>query len=348
MSKKKKNRTIAWFIFLCVLAVSATYLYRKFFAGAIHLKDRNYTFIFIERNDTFDDVVNDINAEHIIDDITSFEWLAKKMDLDKNIHPGKYRIINGMSTRQIINLIKYNKQEKIKLTYNTQIHDLNEFLSYTDEKLELTDSELETELNDTPKLQAEFKLNPESSFGLIIPGTYEMSWAIGADELVELLRDRYMSVWNNARIAQAKKIGFSIAEVITIASIVQCESGIPSEQARIAGVYINRLKVGMPLQADPTLRFANKLFDARRFWNSDKDVNSPYNTYRNKGLPPGPICLVFPQAIDATLNYTKHRFMYFCAKPELNGYSDFSTTYEQHRKYAIAYQRAMAKKGITR
>ena len=141
---------------------------------------------------------------------------------------------------------------------------------------------------------------------------------------------------------------YSVAEIVTLASIVQSESGIPGEQARIAGVYINRLKAGMPLQADPTLRFANKLLDVKRFWDSDKEINSPYNTYRYKGLPPGPICLVYPQAIDATLNYTRHRFMYFCARPDLNGYSDFSVTYAQHRKYAVAYQKAMAKKGITR
>jgi UPF0755 protein len=102
------------------------------------------------------------------------------------------------------------------------------------------------------------------------------------------------------------------------------------------------------LQADPTLRFANKSFDTQRFWNSDKETNSPYNTYKYKGLPPGPICLVYTQAIDATLNYAKHNYLYFCAKPQLNGYSDFSADYEQHKKYAAAYQRAMSKRGITR
>lgn len=324
------------------------YIYQKFFAGKIHLKNKNYTFIFISRNDGFEEVMNDLNAENIIDDPESFEWLAKKMDLDKNINPGKYRITNGMNMRQIINLIKYNKQEKIKLTYNSQVHSLDEFISYTDEKLEITEEELEDYLSDEKKLNTDFGLDPGNAFGLIVPGVYEVSWAIGKDELFTMFKDKYDKVWNANRIALARKTGYSIPELITMASIVQSESHIGSEQQKIAGVYFNRLKTGMPLQADPTLRFANKKFDAQRFWDSDKETNSPYNTYKYKGLPPGPICLVYPQAIDATLNYTRHKFIYFCAKPELNGYSDFSSNYDQHCKYASAYRREMEKRNIKR
>ena len=133
-----------------------------------------------------------------------------------------------------------------------------------------------------------------------------------------------------------------------MASIVQSESGIASEQAKIAGVYFNRLERGMLLQADPTLKFANENFDAQRLLNEDKEINSPYNTYKYKGLPPGPIALVSTQAIDATLNYKKHNFLFFCAKPGLNGYSDFSVNYEQHQKFASAYQKALDQKGINR
>ena len=155
-------------------------------------------------------------------------------------------------------------------------------------------------------------------------------------------------IWNDKRKASAKKTGFSVAEIITLASITQSESGIESEQEKIAAVYINRLNKRMLLQADPTLKFANKNFDAQRVLDADKEIDSPYNTYRYKGLPPGPICLVYTQAIDAVLNHTKHNFIFFCAKPDLNGFSDFSVTYEQHQKYATAYQKAMDKRGINR
>jgi UPF0755 protein len=348
MSKKKKKRGLAVsLIVLAIIGGVGYYLYNKFFAG-IHLKNKNYTYIFIEHDDRFEDVVKDINSENIIENVESFEWLAKKMELDKGIHPGKYRIINGMTMRQIINLIKYNKQEKIKLTYNSQIHNLEEFTEYTDEKLELGSWELENFLSDEKKLNDYFKLDPDNAFGLLVPGVYEVSWAITTDELFKLLREKYTRVWNTNRIAQTKRLGFTVPEIITIASIVQSESSIESEQEKIAGVYINRLKRGMPLQADPTLKFANKNYDAQRVYDVDKEINSPYNTYRNKGLPPGPICLVNQQAIDATLNYSKHNFIFFCAKPQLNGFSDFSSTYEQHKKYASAYQKAMDKIGISR
>lgn len=348
MSKKKKGNFIVTLIIIGLIGFAGFYVYQKFFAGTIHLQNKNYTFIYIEHNDTFDDVINDINAENIIENLESFEWLAKKMELDKNIHPGKYRITNGMNMRQIINLIKYNKQEKIKLSYNYQIHNLDEFVTYTDEKLELSENELEDYLSDEKKLSEDFKLDPENSFALITPGSYEVSWAISCDDLFAQLKDKYLKTWNNSRKAQAKKLGFSIPEIITIASIVQSESSIESEQEKIAGVYINRLNKGMLLQADPTLKFANKNFDAKRILDNDKEINSPYNTYRYKGLPPGPICLVNQQAIDATLNYKKHSFIFFCAKPQLNGFSDYSVNYEQHRKFATAYQRALDKKGINR
>jgi len=347
MSKKKKSGFGISLVVLALLVFGGIYVYQKFFKG-INLKDKNYTYVYIERDDTFEDVISDINSENIIENLKAFEWMAKEMDLEKNIHPGKYRIIDGMNMRQIINLIKYNKQEKVKLTYNSQIHDIEEFVEYTGEKLELDDSELEDILSDEKKLDQWFGLDPDTNFGLLVPGIYEVSWAITAEELFKILKDRYKKIWNTNRVTQAKKLGYKVSDIITMASIVQSESAIESEQEKIAGVYFNRLKKDMRLEADPTLKFANKNFGAKRVYNVDKEINSAYNTYRYKGLPPGPICLVGQQAIDATLNYGKHNFIFFCAKPQLNGLSDFSANYDQHKKYASAYQKAMNKKGIGR
>ena len=348
MAAKKRSRSIIWFILLLAIAAGGYYFYQTFLVGKINLKDKNYTYIYIEENDTYSDVLSDINAENIIADMKAFEWLASEMDLEKNIHPGKYRIINGMSMRQIINLIKYNKQEKVKLTYNSQIHTLEEFIEYTDDKLALNADALEEYLEDEETLFKDFGLSSNNAFALITPGVYEVSWAISAEELFKELNERFKKTWTKERRARAEKIGFTVAEVITIASIVQSESSISSEQQKIAGVYINRLKKDMLLQADPTLKFANKNYEVQRILDDDKEINSPYNTYMYKGLPPGPICPVTLQAIDATLNYTHHNFIFFCAKPQLNGYSDFSVTYEQHRKFAVAYQKALNKKGINR
>ncbi|WP_317896608.1 endolytic transglycosylase MltG [Aurantibacillus circumpalustris] len=334
-------------VVIVIIVFAAMYVYKKFLKG-IDLKDKNYTYIYIGKNDSFEDVMNSINSEDIIENPTAFSWLAKEMDLEKNINPGKYRIIDGMNMRQIINLIKYNKQEKVKLTFNSQIHNLDEFVEYVDDKLELSNSELEDVLTDEKKLREWFKLDPDNSFALIIPGVYELSWAVSTDDFFKILKEKFNKVWNSTRLAQAKKLGYKVSEIITMASIVQNESAIESEQEKIAGVYFNRLKKGMRLEADPTLKFANKNFGVKRVYNIDKEINSPYNTYRYKGLPPGPISLVNTQALDATLNYNKHNFIFFCAKPQLNGFSDFSSTYDQHRRFASAYQKAMNKKGIGR
>lgn len=343
MGKKKLIR-IFTLLFLLGIAFAAYWAYTKFFSP---LKlNKGFTYVYIETGDNLDNITDELIEEGILKDNKTFEWLAGKMELESNIHPGKYRITSGMSLRQIINLIKYNKQEKIKLTYNSQIHDLEEFIVYTADKLEMNESEIEEYLSDEKKLKDAFGLDPDNAFALITPGTYETSWAISVNELFELLEKRFKEVWNSARVKKANNTGYEIPDLIVLASIVQGESGIASEQQKIAGVYINRLKKGMLLQADPTLKFANKKWNAARVYDADKEINSPYNTYKFKGLPPGPISLVYTQAIDAVLNSTKHNCIYFCAKPELNGYSDFSSNYEQHMRYAAAYQRAMNKKGI--
>lgn len=339
-----RKSKIVFFLVLIVLGVGGFFVYNKFFKGIA--LNKGYTFVYIHNGDGMDEVIDAINEENIIKDLKSFEWLAKKMDLEQNIHPGKYRITNGMTLRQIINLIKYNKEEKIKLTFNSQIHNLEDFIEYVADKLEMNETEVEEYLSNEKKLSENFNLDPDNAFALVVPGIYEVSWAITTEELFNTIKNKYKGIWNANRTALARKTGFSIPEIITLASIVQGESAIESEQEKIAGVYINRINIGMPLQADPTLRFANKKWDAKRFWDADKETNSPYNTYKYKGLPPGPVSLVNIQAIDATLNYVKHKYIFFCAKPELNGYSDFSVTYAQHDKFAKAYQRAMDKKGV--
>lgn len=345
---KRKTKTLISLILIAFSAVGGYFIYIKFFGEKVHLKNKSYTFIYIESNDDLEDLTNTLLKEEIIKDEASFTWLAKKMDLDKELHPGKYRITNGMNKRQIINLIRYNKQEKIKLSYNTQIHTIEDFIVYTADKLELNENELEERVMDEGYLEKNFGLDPGNAFALITPGVYEVSWAINCDDLFSKFKSNFQNTWNNNRKNLSKKIGYSIPEIITLASIVQCESGINSEQQKIAGVYINRLERNIKLDADPTLKFANKNFDAQRVLNVDKEIDSPYNTYRYKGLPPGPICLVNVNSIDAVLNYTKHKYIFFCAKPSLNGYSDFSETYEKHLKYAAAYQAEMNRRGINR
>ncbi len=348
MSKRSAKKKGYLLLFVVLVGITSFFAYNYFILNKASLKNNAYVFLYVEKNDGYEELLAKIASQELVENLQAFEWLASRMDLQKHIHPGKYRITNGMNARQIINLLKYNKQEKIKLSYNSQIHNLEEFTEYTDLKLELGADEIMDWLDDEEKLATYFALNPGNALALVVPGVYEVSWAISADELFNMFRERFRKVWTEARKKQAKAIGYSIPDIITMASIVQSESGIASEQAKIAGVYFNRLERGMLLQADPTLKFANGNFEAQRLLNEDKEINSPYNTYKYKGLPPGPIALVNTQAIDATLNYKKHNYLFFCAKPGLNGYSDFSVNYEQHRRFAAAYQKALDKKGINR
>ena len=345
---KKGTKIISSVLVIAVIAVAGFIGYRKLFGTRVSLKDRSYVHVYIRQQDDFEDLLNELEETGVIEKHEGFKWLAEQMELPSNLHPGRFRITNGMNLRQIVNLLKYNKQEKVKLSLNSQIHTLDEFVNYCDDKLALEAGEVESIIADDKLLQEEFGLDPDNAFAMIVPGTYEVSWAITAEELVDLLKTAYNKVWTPQRIAQARKLGYSAAEIVTMASIVQSESIIESEQEKIAGVYFNRLKTNMPLQADPTLKFANGNFEVARVLDVDKQINSPYNTYKYKGLPPGPICLVGTQAIDATLNFSKHKFLYFCAKPQLNGYSDFSTTYEQHQKYSAAYHKTLDKIGISR
>jgi len=346
MAKKGKITKLFIFVLLIAMSIGGYWVYFNFFKAGIKL-NKDYEFIYIQSAYDFNDVLYELKDKNIITETEKFEWLAKQMKLDQNIHPGKYRILNGMTNRQIINLIKYNKEEKVKLTLNSQIHDLEEFFSYVDDKLELDEELIEDYFTDDEKLQRDFNLSAQSAFGAIFPNTYELSWAISLPDFIDQLKKSYSAFWTKEKIAKAKRnTNLEVSEVITLASIVQNESYIPEEQQKIAGVYLNRLKKGMMLQADPTLVFANKIWGSQRVYDKDKEIDSPYNTYRYKGLPPGPISLTNAQAINSVIDHNKHKYLFFCAKPELNGYSNFSETYAQHEKFAKIYQSTMTKKGV--
>jgi UPF0755 protein len=274
--------------------------------------------------------------------------MAKEMDLPEHINSGKYRIDAKMSNRSIAKMIIKGKQEKVKLSFNSQIRTKEQFIDYVSDKLEIENAELEDYCSNEDILADEYGLDSENFMALIVPETYEVNWTTHINDLFILLEKSYDEVWTKAKKDKAKSLGYTIPELITIASIVQSESGIKTEQQKIAGVYINRLKQDMKLQADPTVVFANGNFDVQRVLSADKDIDSPYNTYRYKGLPPGPICLVNPSTIDAVLNYSKHNYTYFCAKADFSGYSNFTNDYKVHMKNAAAYQEALNKKGIKR
>ncbi len=181
---------------------------------------------------------------------------------------------------------------------------------------------------------------------LFMPNEYKVRWDISPDSLVALFHDQYKKFWTDERKRLATEAGFSPAEIITLASIVQEESAKKDEHSTIAGLYINRLREGMKLQADPTARYAYGDFTVKRIGQIQLSADSPYNTYRNKGLPPGPICLPKQATIDSILNAPHHEYIYMCAKEDFSGYHNFAADYATHQSNARKYQEALNKRGI--
>lgn len=345
---RKLISKLIFLIIVTAIAAGGYWAYINLYKPNVNTEGKNYKYVYIPSGADYPLLLDILYNENIIENHASFEFMAKRMELDKNIHSGKFKVTNGMNNRQIILMLKNNREEKIKLTFNSQIHNKEELMDYLDNKLELSFDDVEEYLHDDQLLEKKFGMDPDNIMALILNNVYEVSWAVSAEELFDEIKTYFDSVWTKERREKAKKVGYSLPEIITLASVVQSESGIYSEQQKIAGVYLNRLKKGMLLQADPTLKFANKNFEVQRVTNADKEIDSPYNTYKYKGLPPGPICLVTTQAINAVLNYTHHNFVFFCARPDFSGFSDFAATYEQHQRNADAYQKALNKKGIMR
>ena len=181
---------------------------------------------------------------------------------------------------------------------------------------------------------------------MFIPNTYEFYWNTSAERFIQRMNGEYKIFWSDDRIAKAENLKLKPVEVSVLASIIELESMHNDENQTIAGVFINRLKKGMPLQSDPTIIFAWQDFSIRRVLNKHREIKSPYNTYRNRGLPPGPICIPSISSIDAVLNYEKHNYLYFCAKDDFSGYHNFAGTLSEHNRNARLYQHALNKRRI--
>ena len=347
MPRKKITRFFVRFLVLLLLAAGGALSYFTFFKSNVYLDGRKYKFLYIPGKASYEDLVEILEEENILQNRKSFDWLAGAMDLPEKFKPGRYRVIAGMTNRQLINLIKSGKQELVKITFNASDRTNDDLIRKISDKLEITEEELEAFFERETEISEKYGLNEETLRTFFIPETYELKWNTSLPDFMKLVEKTYSRFWTAARKQKARAAKLSQAEVYILASIVQSEcSTIESEQRKIAGVYINRLAKNMALQADPTVIYAIGDFSKQRVWEKDLDHDSPYNTYRHRGLPPGPISLVYTRVLDAVLNYEKHNYLYFCAKPSLNGCSDYSCTYEQHLRYRDAYRKAMDKRGI--
>tara|TARA_R110002050_G_scaffold74772_5_gene160204 strand:+ start:19633 stop:20676 length:1044 start_codon:yes stop_codon:yes gene_type:complete len=306
-------------------------------------------YVYIASNASYNDVRNQL--EPLLEDIDSFDNLAEQKKYTTNIKAGKYAIKKGMSNNDIINSIRSNNLP-IKVSFNNQ-STLEKLAGRISKEIEADSLSLLNTMKDEAFLSKN-KFNEATALGMYLPNSYEFFWNTSAENFRTRMLKEYKRFWSDKRIEKAHTIGLSLNQVIALASIVYEESKQASEQPRIAGVYMNRLRIGMPLQADPTLKFAAYQLPKyqntviKRVLNIHKDIESPYNTYKNRGLPPGLIAMPDISAIDAVLNYEKHKYLYFAADAKRFGFHKFAKTLAQHNVNAREYQRYLSSQGINR
>lgn len=332
------------------------YLYRRVMQPMVNLNGTNsghhrglliiakYVYFYIHTGSGFSAVVDSLTRLHYIDRPADFEWLARLKHYDEKVRPGRYRLTDGMSNNALVNLLRSGMQEPVNVVIQN-VNTAAELAGRAGRRLEADSAALAAVIFD-PSYLKERGLTRATALALFIPDTYECYWntsASGFMEKMEKARDRF---WNTARKGKAAGLGLNVAQVVTLASIVEKETAKDREKPAIAGVYLNRLRIGMPLQADPTVIFAWKDYSIRRVTGVHTSLKSPYNTYQNTGLPPGPICLPSVASIDAVLNADRHNYLYFCAKEDLSGYHNFAANLDEHSRNAKKYQRALNKLNI--
>ena len=339
-----KKILISIIVFSTLLSSISVYLYQMFYSPnfLINQKDK---FLIIEDTMNFNDVRNKLIQDTILNDVLSFSVLSKAMKYNQNIKSGAYKIKSNMSNYSLIKMLRSGNQTPINISFNyaRKIEDLAKIIS---KDLKITSDEFMEFINN--KKNDLYGFNKMNIMAMFLSDTYEVYWNISIESLFNKMHSEYTKFWNKERINKSNELKMSNIDVSILASIVASETLKIDEANTIAGVYINRLKKNMYLQADPTLVYAANDFSIKRVLNKHKKIASPYNTYINKGLPPGPIKLTTKEYIDAVLNYEKHKYIYFCAKDDFSGYHVFAIKLSQHNRNAKKFQKALNKRKIYR
>jgi len=276
----------------------------------------------------------------------NFEWWAKQKNLPGLVKPGHYVISDKMNNKELIDMFRSGKQSPVNVTFNN-IRDIYQLAGNVSRQIEPDSASLVKLLTDSAYI-ASMGFNKHTIPSMFIPNTYQFFWTVTPKAFLERMHQEYQKFWNKDRKNEAATVGLSPEQVSILASIVAKETNKVDEMPMIASVYLNRLQRGWRLQADPTVIFALKDFSIRRVLNEQKRVDSPYNTYRHQGLPPGPICIPSIASIQAVLSPAKSKFLYFCAKDDFSGYHVFANTNRQQQINAEKYQKALDKLKIYR
>jgi UPF0755 protein len=349
--KRKKSivhRLLLYLLFFLLLAsLGVGYLlYSILYKPNVWTPEESDISLFVPSNSNFDEVKQLLYTQGLVVHRNNFEWLAEQKSYPDNIRGGRYIIRHGMSNNELINLLRSGRQTPIDLTFNN-LRDIYQLAERVSQQIEADSVSLVNLLTDSAYI-AYLGFNIKTIPALFIPNTYEFYWTTHAEGFVSRMFQEYQKFWKQDRKEKASQAGLSEIEVSILASIIDRETNMNDEKTTMAGVYINRLRSGWRLQADPTLVFAVGDFEIRRVLDVHKTIESPYNTYKYGGLPPGPICLPSIASIDAVLNYEEHRYYFFCAREDMSGYHAFAETNLQHQRNARAYRQALDRLNIKR
>lgn len=336
-------------IFLTLLSLVVVYGYRVYsilYSPNVVVIEQQRVFIQIPTGSSYNDVLEIIESSGCIDDFSAFKVASSRLGYPQSIKPGRYELKNRMSNKQLIATLRAGLQSPVRLTF-TSFRTPAQLAQRVSRQIEADSVEIVAAFS-TDSIASLYGFSAQTFIAMFVPNTYEFFWNTSSNGFFDRIKREYNVFWNEQRRKRAEEIGLSMVEVSILASIVQEETLKHDELKRVAGVYMNRLHRRMPLQADPTVKFALGDFGIRRILTRHLQVDSPYNTYKHRGLPPGPINAPSIASIDAVLNFERHQYLYFCARPDYSGYHAFAKTLTEHNRNAREYQSFLNRERIFR
>lgn len=336
----KKKRSIVWIVVALIVlagAGAAGSIYHYFFAPQLQLTTTAY--LYIDRDDNLDSVYHKIETIGHPKSLFAFRYLADRDHYGDRIRTGRYALRPSDNMRYLYRRLSMGYQTPVNLTVPS-VRTLDRLARNLSRQLMIDSLDIAKLLADTAYCR-QLGYSPETLPALFIPNTYEVYWNTSAEDLLKRLQKEHRAFWTEERKKKAEQVGLTPNEVATLASIVEEETANNAEKPMVAGLYLNRLKKGMLLQADPTVKFGLQDFGLKRILNKHLEVDSPYNTYKYAGLPPGPIRIPSIQGLESVLNYTPHNYFYMCAKEDFSGTHNFATTLSQHMQNARRYQQEL-------
>ena len=343
--RKRKILAVFLIVFTVLLSSFTFYGYQMLYTPNINIDTEEDLVFSIERGTTFKELQNSLYDTKVVNDLISFSFLSRMMGYDDNVQPGHYTLTPDMTNLETIQV--FNRGNPVVKVQFHNARTIDNLASIFSNRLAMDSTEW-SQYFSREEVQNELGFNRENLISIFLPETYEFYYKVKPEDLVDKIKTTYDKFWTKERMQKAENVGLTMQEISTLASIVRGETAKMDEAPIIAGLYLNRLKKGMRLQADPTLVFAQKDFSIRRVRKGDKEIDSPYNTYKYKGLPPGPIYMTTKQYIDAVLNASDHEYLYMCAKADFSGYHAFANGYDVHLKNARRLWRALNERRIER